>query len=80
MQALTGVSLTIAAGERLSLVGHNGAGKSTLLNVLAGVIRPDGGVISIHDSKMAGLTAREAHAHGGRRLPGTVALPQSDGG
>lgn len=41
----TGVSLTIAEGDRLGLIGPNGAGKSTLLKLLAGQDRPDEGEI-----------------------------------
>src|ERR1700730_2613362 len=41
---LAGVDLTIAAGERLCLVGRNGSGKSTLLRIVAGLIEPDRGM------------------------------------
>ena len=40
---LDGAELSVAAGERLCLVGRNGSGKSTLLKIAAGLIQPDQG-------------------------------------
>jgi ATP-binding cassette subfamily B protein len=53
--ALRGVSLWIAAGESVALVGANGAGKTTLLNLLGGFGRPDAGRILIDGEDLSGL-------------------------
>jgi ribose transport system ATP-binding protein len=46
-QALKGVSLRVARGEIVALLGENGAGKSTLIKTLGGIHRPDTGGVSI---------------------------------
>jgi ribose transport system ATP-binding protein len=46
-RALDGVEVSVAAAERVGLIGHNGAGKTTLMNVLAGVILPDAGELKV---------------------------------
>ena len=40
-------AFTVAAGEHVALEGHSGSGKSTLLHVIAGIMRPDAGRVSI---------------------------------
>lgn len=47
VRALNNVTLDIAAGECLGLVGHNGAGKSTLMHILAGTLAPSGGTLDV---------------------------------
>jgi ABC-type polysaccharide/polyol phosphate transport system ATPase subunit len=47
VRALNGITVDIAAGERVALVGLNGAGKSTLLRAMAGVYQPVGGHIEV---------------------------------
>ena len=50
-QALRSVTLAVAAGELLCIVGASGCGKSTLLRLIAGFERPDAGVVQI-DSQL----------------------------
>jgi NitT/TauT family transport system ATP-binding protein len=47
--ALDGVSLTVAPGEFVCLVGASGCGKSTLLNLVAGLDRVSGGTVTVAD-------------------------------
>lgn len=52
-----GVSLTLGAGEIVTILGPNGAGKSTLLKAIAGLIRPRAGSISFDGTDVTGLAA-----------------------
>jgi ABC-type polysaccharide/polyol phosphate transport system ATPase subunit len=47
VHALSDITLKVANGDRLGVIGHNGAGKSTLLKVLAGVYRPTAGQLRV---------------------------------
>ncbi|MEA4897852.1 MAG: ABC transporter ATP-binding protein [Eubacteriales bacterium] len=55
-QALSGVGLTLNAGDFAALIGGNGAGKSTLLNAVAGVFPIDGGRILIDGRDVTALS------------------------
>lgn len=61
--AVDGVSLTVAAGEVVAIVGANGAGKTSLFELLAGAVRPDGGTVRLDDVRIDGWSpARRARA------------------
>jgi D-xylose transport system ATP-binding protein len=53
VQALTDVSLHVAPGEVVALVGDNGAGKSTLVKIISGVYDSDGGEIRIEGKQVS---------------------------
>jgi ABC-type nitrate/sulfonate/bicarbonate transport system ATPase subunit len=54
-RVLDGVTLSIAAGEFVSLIGPSGGGKSTLLNILAGLDGADAGSVHIHGQRPGAL-------------------------
>jgi ribose transport system ATP-binding protein len=62
--ALSNVSLSVAPGEILGLIGENGAGKSTLMKVLGGVVEPSVGSIRIGGQPYPSLTVPQAIAAG----------------
>src|SRR5262245_3465433 len=57
VRALDGVSLTVAEGEFLALLGTSGSGKSTLLNLIAGLDHPTSGTLRIDGTDLATLSA-----------------------
>jgi branched-chain amino acid transport system ATP-binding protein len=73
-QALFGVSLKVAPGEVVAVIGANGAGKSTLLKCIAGAIRSRHDAIRFEDAPIGHLPAHAVVARGialvpeGRRL------------
>jgi branched-chain amino acid transport system ATP-binding protein len=55
--AVSDVSLGVEDGEIFGLIGPNGAGKTTLLNVIAGVYKPDGGIVTFNGEEITGLSS-----------------------
>jgi branched-chain amino acid transport system ATP-binding protein len=74
IQALKGLSFTVAQGEIVTLLGANGAGKSTTLKTISGLLQPRGGQIELDGKPLAGLPPHEivrlgvAHVPEGRRI------------
>ncbi|RYZ08287.1 MAG: ATP-binding cassette domain-containing protein, partial [Comamonadaceae bacterium] len=54
---LHGVSMALAAGQTLALLGRNGTGKTTLIDTLAGATRQHGGRIVLDGVTLSGLPA-----------------------
>lgn len=55
---LDGVSLAPPPGATVGLIGPNGSGKSTLLRILAGVLAPDAGTVTLDDDPLAAIGRR----------------------
>lgn len=55
-KVLRGISLEVAQGETLSVLGQSGTGKSVLLKLLIGLQQPDSGSIRIHGQEVTGLS------------------------
>jgi branched-chain amino acid transport system permease protein len=73
IQALRGVSLTVAPGEIVALVGPNGSGKTTLINVISGHYPLDRGRVRLGGST---LSERPAHAIAGLGISRTYQIPR----
>ena len=59
--AVRDVSLTVGAGEFVSVVGPTGCGKSTLLNVAAGLLAPSAGRVEVFGEPLAGINRRAGY-------------------
>ena len=57
--AVRGISLTVEAGEIVTLIGGNGAGKTTTLKTISGVRRPDPGSIQFHGQRIDRMPTHE---------------------
>ena len=58
VQALRGVSLRVAPGEKLGIVGESGCGKSTLLRIIAGLDQPTSGRVRVEGREVSGVPER----------------------
>lgn len=61
--ALDAVSLTVAPGARVALLGHNGAGKSTMMKIILGLIPHDSGEVTVCGARPGSAEARAEVAY-----------------
>lgn len=72
-EVLHDISLTVTKGEVYGLIGPNGAGKTTLLRLIAGLMKPTGGSISVHTEKdYIGYMPQSCRFHGGASVADTI--------
>jgi len=68
VQILKNISLDIAKGEAVALIGPSGSGKSTLLMTMAGLERPDSGQILVEDTDLGPMNEDELARFRGRHI------------
>jgi branched-chain amino acid transport system ATP-binding protein len=83
VEAVRGVSLSVAEGSIVTLVGPNGAGKTSILSALAGLVRPVAGSVRLAGRDVTGLPAHRAVAAGlslvpeGRAILGRMTIEEN---
>jgi branched-chain amino acid transport system ATP-binding protein len=71
--AVSDISIDLAEGERVGIIGPNGSGKTTFINCIAGRLRPDSGSIRFAGRDVTGL---EAHKRAQLGIARTFQIPQ----
>ncbi len=66
--ALSGVDLTIMAGEMVAVTGPSGSGKSTIINLIAGIDRPTAGTVTVAGSHLEEMSEEQLAAWRGRTI------------
>ena len=80
IHALQGVSLTVAQGEIVTLIGANGAGKTTTLKTISGLLHPRQGTVAFEGKNISKTAAHQlvrkgiGHAPEGRRIFGRMSV------
>lgn len=62
VQALSGVTFTVEAGEYVAIMGESGSGKTTLLNILASLDKPTNGTVTLDGMELTKIKDREISA------------------
>src|SRR5689334_10735995 len=63
------VTLEVAAGEIVTVVGSNGAGKTTLLRAINGILKPTAGTVLLDGADLTGRATERMSAHGLTHVP-----------
>jgi ABC-type branched-subunit amino acid transport system ATPase component len=66
--ALEGVSLEVAAGEIVGIIGPNGSGKTSLINIISGYYRPNSGAVTFDGARIEGRRPQELRRRGIARV------------
>jgi branched-chain amino acid transport system ATP-binding protein len=69
IHALHGVSLSLDAGEIVTLIGANGAGKTTTLNSISGIVAPRSGAVLLNGEDLTRIPAHEIVTRGVVQVP-----------
>jgi branched-chain amino acid transport system ATP-binding protein len=83
VHALKGISLSVAPGEIVALIGANGAGKTTVLRTVSGLLRPRQGEVRIGGQSIRNMQAHQvvymgvSHAPEGRKIFSTLSVNEN---
>ena len=83
IRALQGISLSVAEGELVTLIGSNGAGKSTTLKTISGLLKPRAGAILYNGERIDGAPTHRivalgvSHCPEGRRIFGRLTVEEN---
>jgi branched-chain amino acid transport system ATP-binding protein len=83
IRALQGVSLSVAQGELVALIGSNGAGKTTVLRTISGLLRPSNGTITFEGADITRASTDRivalgiSHCPEGRRVFGGLSVSEN---
>ncbi len=69
IRALSGISLTVAQGELVAVIGSNGAGKTTMMKTISGLLQPTSGQVRFDGKPLTGVSAHRVVKLGVAQVP-----------